>query len=277
MVYEIHPLAELIPAMGDDEYTELKADIEQNGVRMPVTVYEEKILDGRHRARACQELGLSVEAVPYVGDDPTGFVISLNLRRRHLTIGQCAMAARKLLGYETEKAKERMAEGGRKAAPGVPAERSPQMGTPFPASRTHSRKAVDEAGARFGVSGKSVERADRIATESPELAERVERGEMKLNTAFREITGERTKQERQANKPAPAPQTERQIQLVAKRIERIWNGLHSLAVVCPALAESDIASISEATTDKDLRQMVNEAKTAVQHLKQFISNLEGVS
>jgi hypothetical protein len=38
-----------------------------------------------------------------------GFVISMNLRRRNLTVGQRATAALALLDYEKERAKEREA------------------------------------------------------------------------------------------------------------------------------------------------------------------------
>ena len=41
MSYESHPLAELIPRMSDEEYVELRADIEVNGLHEPITIYDD--------------------------------------------------------------------------------------------------------------------------------------------------------------------------------------------------------------------------------------------
>src|SRR5882762_7744978 len=50
---EIHPLAQLVPEMSPERYKEFCADVEANGLTDPViTLYEGKILDGRHRDRA---------------------------------------------------------------------------------------------------------------------------------------------------------------------------------------------------------------------------------
>lgn len=55
--------------------------------RAPVSV----LLDGRHRLKACQELGIEPATREYTGNDPAGFVVSLNLHRRHLDEGQRGM------------------------------------------------------------------------------------------------------------------------------------------------------------------------------------------
>ncbi len=55
---EIHPLAEMLPEMDDKDYAILKHDIEAVGQQEPIVLYEAKILDGRHRYRACRELGI---------------------------------------------------------------------------------------------------------------------------------------------------------------------------------------------------------------------------
>jgi ParB-like chromosome segregation protein Spo0J len=44
--------------MQPGDYIELTKDIELHGLGEPVWTYEGKILDGRHRARACAELGV---------------------------------------------------------------------------------------------------------------------------------------------------------------------------------------------------------------------------
>ncbi|TFV30199.1 MULTISPECIES: hypothetical protein [Bradyrhizobium] len=61
-------------------------------MREPVSVFERKILDGRNRYRAAVETGTDCPT-RYYGNDPLGYVISLNLKRRHLAESQRAMCA----------------------------------------------------------------------------------------------------------------------------------------------------------------------------------------
>jgi ParB-like nuclease domain len=93
---ELHPLADLFPLMAEPDYAGLKADIAAHGVREPIWVWQGKILDGRHRHRACRELGLACPTREYQGNDPLGFILSMNLHRRHLNESQRAMVAAKL-------------------------------------------------------------------------------------------------------------------------------------------------------------------------------------
>lgn len=92
-----HPAAELFPLMSVQEYTNLKNDIAEHGVREPIWVYKGQILDGRHRDRACSELGIECPATTWDGSEAgaVDFVLSVNLKRRHLTASQAAMVAAK--------------------------------------------------------------------------------------------------------------------------------------------------------------------------------------
>jgi hypothetical protein len=61
-----------------------------------VVLHEGKILDGRNRCRAAREAGVPCPTRIYQGDDPLGFVISMNLKRGHLNESQRAMAAARI-------------------------------------------------------------------------------------------------------------------------------------------------------------------------------------
>lgn len=54
--FEQHPLSAAFPGMSPEVFKELIDDIDQNGVREKIVVFEGKILDGWHRYSACQEL-----------------------------------------------------------------------------------------------------------------------------------------------------------------------------------------------------------------------------
>jgi ParB-like chromosome segregation protein Spo0J len=94
MEIKLHPVCEIFPLMGDDEFQQLKADIEKHGQRESITYWNGLLVDGRHRLRACQELHIEPMAVELEpNDDPVAFALSCNLHRRHLDESQRGMVA----------------------------------------------------------------------------------------------------------------------------------------------------------------------------------------
>lgn len=97
--YEIHPAADLFPMMDAKAFAELKADIDANGVRECITLFDGRLIDGRNRYKAMRELGIDPAchaAELEECDDPISFVLSLNLHRRHLNETQRATVAAKI-------------------------------------------------------------------------------------------------------------------------------------------------------------------------------------
>jgi hypothetical protein len=95
-VKAFHPLAEIFPPMEGSDFEALVADIKAHGLHEPIVVLDDQILDGRNRYRACLAAGVDPTFAPYRGDDAAGYVVSLNVRRRHLDESQRAMVAAKL-------------------------------------------------------------------------------------------------------------------------------------------------------------------------------------
>ena len=86
-----HPLANLFPYMTGAEFNELVDDIKKHGLREPILLYEDMILDGRNRYRACKAAKVEPTwAAPFRGthDEAVALVVSANIRRRHLTSKQ---------------------------------------------------------------------------------------------------------------------------------------------------------------------------------------------
>ena len=96
MSIPFHPLADIFPSIIGNEFDALVADIRDNGLREPIVLFDGQILDGRNRYRACEQAGVEPRFETYDGADPAGFVVSLNLRRRHLNEGQRSAVAAKL-------------------------------------------------------------------------------------------------------------------------------------------------------------------------------------
>jgi hypothetical protein len=93
---DIHPLAELFPSLEGDAFDALVADIKANGLHNCITLYDGKVLDGQNRLRACEAAGVEPLFDQYDGDDPLGFVMSMNVARRHLSVEQRSEVIRKL-------------------------------------------------------------------------------------------------------------------------------------------------------------------------------------
>jgi ParB-like chromosome segregation protein Spo0J len=95
---EFHRLADIVPLIEGDEFRAFVDDIREHGLNEPIVLYEGKILDGRNRYRGCQEAGREPKFREFEGDYEAAraFVISENIKRRHLDESQRAMAAAKM-------------------------------------------------------------------------------------------------------------------------------------------------------------------------------------
>ena len=153
---KFHEYASLFPMLDGQPYLDLVDDIRANGVREPIVFLDGQILDGRNRYMAARELGIEYPRIEYEGDDPLAFVISLNLKRRHLDTGQRAMVAAKLAK--------------------LPAHR--------PAKGANLHPSAADAGDMLNVSERSVKTAKRVQeTGASELIQAVESGEVAVSTA----------------------------------------------------------------------------------------------
>jgi hypothetical protein len=92
---EVHPAADIFPAMSVNEFSNLCNSIQENGQREPILLYKDKIIDGRHRYQSCKKLEIEPRFLDWEGDesDILAFVIDVNLHRRHLSESQRGMVA----------------------------------------------------------------------------------------------------------------------------------------------------------------------------------------
>jgi ParB-like chromosome segregation protein Spo0J len=82
-----HPAAESFPWYTDDELQTLADDIRDNGQKYPIKKLPDgRVIDGRNRELAARIAGTEprFETVRLAESEVTGYVISLNLIRRHL-------------------------------------------------------------------------------------------------------------------------------------------------------------------------------------------------
>jgi N6-adenosine-specific RNA methylase IME4 len=189
--------------LGERELAELAEDIKANGLKHPIITIdgggEWLILDGRNRWEACKRVGVHPETKVWAGKDPVAYVLSTNLRRRHLNESQRGMVAvevEKL--YAAEAAKN---TGGRTPKPRGGESQSRQPRANLPEVSEDDRRPRAKAAAALNVSARLVQDAKRVATSAaPEVVEAVRAGRVAVADAVRVV------------KEAP----ERQAALVAK-------------------------------------------------------------
>jgi N6-adenosine-specific RNA methylase IME4 len=154
---DFHTLASLFPLLEGADFDGLVDDIRTHGLREPVVLYQGRVLDGRNRLRACELAGVAPRFETYTGDDPVAYMISLNLRRRHLSESQRAMVAAKLAT---------LAHGQRQTG------------------QLAAVPTQDEAAALLNVGDRSVRRAVEVRDRGADaLISAVERGEISVSAA----------------------------------------------------------------------------------------------
>jgi N6-adenosine-specific RNA methylase IME4 len=166
-----HPLATLFPLIEGAEFDELVADIKANGIHDLIDVYQGKILDGRNRYNAAATAGIEIEQRHIrhfrteLYGDPLAYVLSKNLKRRHLNDSQRGMVAANLAT---------MRQGER---------------TDIEPSANLQKVAQSEAAAKLHVSTRTVADSVKVKNEAvPELRQAVERGRLAVSAAAKAVT-----------------------------------------------------------------------------------------
>ena len=161
----IHPAAELFPRMSEAELAALGKDIRKHGLTSSIAVWSdgkspEQLLDGRSRLDAIEiEIGPAIVSPPSVmagkdflavnkvivldrSVDPYAFVISANIRRRHLTVEQKHELIAKLIETDPTKSNRQIAKTikvDHKTVASVRAEKEGRGEIPHVETRTDSK------------------------------------------------------------------------------------------------------------------------------------------
>lgn len=168
-----HPFSQLIPPMEAEQFANLRDDILTHGLLHPIILHEGKILDGNHRYKICQELSLDPQTIPFGGTNALEYAQSVNLHRRHLTIGQRAAIAT-LFCEELTRYRKSHPEEFPSCAHSLPLKEQNKNSSRGISARTH------------GVSFNSVQRAQMVRGISKKLFQEVFLGTKKLQHAVQE-------------------------------------------------------------------------------------------
>ena len=163
----MHPMVTVFPELRDDDYAALRDDIAERGQLVPAVTWRSQVIDGRHRAKACAELGVELKAdsLPeeWTEQQALDHMMALNRHRRHMDVTERAFAAAEYRKALVAIGRRAMAEAGAKSAPGRPAEGKGLSPVTNPFSRdTENRRETatgkpperDEADAAYAVSPK---------------------------------------------------------------------------------------------------------------------------
>lgn len=115
-----HELASFLPELDSDDLKSLAEDIKTHGQREEIVMLDGQILDGRNRFAACKIAGVEPKFrdLKKSEGDPIAFVISENLKRRHLSDKQRATIAGELAAQSERGRPKAEANGdGGKSAP----------------------------------------------------------------------------------------------------------------------------------------------------------------
>lgn len=201
--YQCHPACLCLPKMSDEEYGALRESIAAGfDSRHPILLCDGMILDGRHRYNACRDEMVEPQFIDFTGGDPFDFVRREHeARRSWVSQEQKVLVGKKLLrqseAWQADRQRERE-EANRARSEAAKAQPRNKDGTmaekpvvghidqqpDAPTSRDKTRQAEAEA---LGVNTSAVKRADYIEKHAPDLAEKVEQGELAAAKAISEI------------------------------------------------------------------------------------------
>lgn len=205
---EVHELARVFPELKQAALNSLMDSIRNHGFSEshPIVLLDGKIIDGRNRYIAARAVGVQPiyrDFDPVTEGDPCDFVVRENIHRRHLTTSQRAMVAARLATLK--RGDNQHTEGGDKS----------------PCSTGKAAEALS-------VSRDIVKQARTVRREAPELAEKVERGEMTVGAAATEAKKRKGKKPKSKTTKKKAPPRDN-LPPLSSEAQRVWAILETLS------------------------------------------------
>ena len=204
---KFHEAANIFPLLTGDEYEALKQDIKDNGQLEPIWIYDNQIIDGRNRYRACIDLEIEpiYKIVDWEVESLIGLVVSLNVKRRNLKKGQLAACAVEALpmfekgqGYRSDLELDQLVV-----------------------------RSSEKVSMLFGVNRQYIDDAKRLKQLAPEIFEQLKSGELSIPEAKKAV---RSAEDRQKIYNYGEPITQQEL---------TGNYLSlGMAVVCRAIEEA---------------------------------------
>ena len=171
----------IIPPLSADEYNQLEKNILQDGIREPLVVWGDTLIDGHNRLSIAQARGLDYATVNIdFPDDRTAteWIILNQFGRRNISAYDRARLALELKPIIAEKAKERQGE----------------RTDIVQKSASSYGKTRDELAAIAGVSHDTIAKVERIEkSASEEIRAKVKSGELSINQGYHEVKKEERK------------------------------------------------------------------------------------
>ncbi len=203
-----HEAANIFPLMPYDELQKLADDIKANGLKNPIVLLDDKVLDGRNRMLACKLAGVSSDFQSRNAEklgSPVSWVLSQNLHRRQLTATQrafVAVEAEKLFAVEAKERQKTLNNAGGKVA------------------TSETGKARDKAAKACAVSPRYVQDAKSVAEKSPEVAAQAKAGNVSMAEAKAATQPAKPHAEKRKNRNEPVDDFE-EVRAVALRMLNI--------------------------------------------------------
>jgi hypothetical protein len=226
--FELHPLAMAIPPMTEAEREVLRASVERDGVKVPIVIYQKKILDGRNRSYFASAFKKPVRIEEFEGteEEARRHVAILNLHRRHLTTAQRYLAADNLFGRQAEKEAAEAVGGRPRKDEQKPPLKTAEVFKLDRSGESHERAAKLAAEAGIPNISPAGMRAIKEVREAPETRAKIERGEIAT-------VAEATAAARAEKKLPASPRTEGvEVISINKRLGRCVELLNTILTDC---------------------------------------------
>lgn len=193
----IHPAAELLPMATEQEFQIICVDVKTNGFLHPIRISKNDLLiDGRNRLQAAWVLGIKPPIEHFDPPDILAYVLSENVARRHLTVGQRAMLAEKIANLKR----------GQKTN-----------------AANHAFVSEKQASRQLNTNFTAIQRARLIRNWAPTIVNQVESGEITLEQGYHVACRNRDASEKidPPEKTKPASRTITLIGIVDRKLVEV--------------------------------------------------------